>query len=121
MSLSLKSGGSLYGLNVDLNLNGLATAAEGHTLYRSDVAIVASPCQRDVAFRRHDVVGGIKIQPSRVGEKHGHPGMRRLSALHLRPASHVAADIARRKSVRTQNANHHVSKVLTNAFLLAKN
>src|SRR5688572_10056515 len=111
---------SLYGLNVDLNLNGLATAAESDTLDGSHVAIVAPPRQRNVGVGRHDVVGWIEVEPAGARKKHRYPRMRSLGALDVTTAAHVSTHITRGEPLRPQHTDHDVREILADSTTVAQ-
>src|SRR5688572_25231446 len=113
-------GESLYGLHIDLNLDGLTAAAQRNALNGRDVSIIASPRERDVAFRRHHIIGGIEVDPAGSREKDRHPGVRRLRTLDIASAPHISADIARRQPLRSQRTDHDMRKVLTHASPVAE-
>ena len=50
-----------------------------------DVAVVAPPRHRDVAVRRHLIVGGVGVEPAVAGHVHREPRVRGVGADELRP------------------------------------
>src|SRR5205085_2202775 len=66
------------GIDADLDLQAVFLPAEHHAAQRADVAVIPSPCQRDMAHRRHDAVGGVEIDPSVNRTPDGDPRVRRV-------------------------------------------
>src|SRR5688572_24794746 len=83
----------LYGFDVDLDIDRLATAAKRHALYRSHVAVITPPREGHMSIRRHHVVGRIEADPARARHKDRHPRMRCLRAMYLRPTADISTDI----------------------------
>ena len=115
VSIGLLKGNIFERPHIDLNFHGLAGAAERDAFNRSDVAIIATPGQRDVSVGNHHIVGRVETEPAATRNENGNPGVGRLGALDLRTGAYVTADITRRQPQGTQSAYHDVRKILTDA------
>src|SRR5262245_18051543 len=89
---------SLCRSDIDFNLDTLSCTSQRDALDRSNVAIISTPGQSDVTVRNHQVIGGIKADPSGVGNENRHPRVRSLCTLNLRTRANVTADVSRRQS-----------------------
>ena len=58
-----------------VNKRGMPGAAEDNAVNGADVAVIASPGQRDVAVGRHAIIGGVEIDPAYARAPRGTPGM----------------------------------------------
>ena len=82
-----------------------------------NVGVIASPGQRDVLFRRQQIVRGIEVDPAELAAVDRNPGVRGIGSHQPRLARgwdrpQVAADIARRQSERAQASDGDVGQIL---------
>src|SRR5215217_7300325 len=101
----------------------MIAASEDEPAQRAYIAVIATPCQRDVALFRGHVIRWVDVQPPCAGTIHGYPGVRRIGSDQARPSrrgvgSQVSADIPRRQVHRSEAGNLHMREILAHAAAL---
>ena len=106
--------------NIYGNVQLLAATTHQNTPYRANIIIIASPSNADMAVRRNNSVGGIKIYPSPPRCIHTDPSVRNVGAHQAgfsgrRRCIQVTAHISGREPHGPQAANLELRKILAHA------
>jgi predicted phage tail protein len=72
--------------DINLDVKSVSTSAQDQTPQRTDVAIVPTPSQSDMAIRGSNIIGGVHIKPSFLTTICGNPGMGCVCSHHARLA-----------------------------------
>ena len=109
--------------DVNRHDHAMASAAKKHAFDGADIAVIASPSERNVAGCGDDVVRRIEIDPAVAGAENAQPSVGGIGPdkpwlSGTRTGEQVAADVACRQPQRSQTGNLQVGKVLANTASL---
>ena len=98
----------------------MRSAAKDQSAKWGHVAVIPTPCERYMAIRGNDIIGGVYVEPANSRAVSRYPGMRSIGAYKPRSprrriGSKISADISGREINRSKTGDLKVSEILAHA------